>query len=189
MFPLVSPDVSRINLLAPGGPEALVWYSRRLHHFENLVKETPLCQDYAFRFRWQPPSPPTASESRRFLDPHYAQPRDVELILERSLVKRASRMSSAVWLARIGSPGDSPAVDAPRVVVKFIQPSQLPHPLLTEFISESSNIWDMYETPDFIARREAAGYDRLRDLQGTVIPYFFGKDIVSLKLRFVRATV
>ena len=44
--------------------------------------------------------------------------------------------------------------------------------------------WRGYQSPDWLARSEAAGYDRLQELQGTVLPYFFGKSIVRDLLLF-----
>lgn len=85
-------------------------------------------------------------------------------------------MSSAVWLARVCSPDDQKSEEVARVVVKFIQPSRLHYPLLFEYENDPTYSWDDYTTPDFFARHEAAGYDRLQELQGTVLPYFFGKD-------------
>ena len=86
-------------------------------------------------------------------------------------------MSSDVWLANVITDGD---VSASLVVVKFIQPSQMASASATEFFGSVPERWAEHTSPDYLARREAAGYDRLYDLQGSVIPYFFGKDIVSI---------
>ena len=93
-----------------------------------------------------------------------------------------SNMSSGIWAARIGEldaqqPADSDS--RPVVAVKFIQPSLLPYPKPGYGRGFSYLDWgDSYESPDWIARLEAASYDCLETLQGRAIPYFFGKDIV-----------
>lgn len=85
--------------------------------------------------------------------------------------------SSEVWHGLLSS-GDSPSIDkvgtqgntsTMNVIVKFLQPSLL---YLPDDPTESTNA-------DHQARNEAAGYDHLERLQGSVIPYFFGKHIVS----------
>lgn len=77
--------------------------------------------------------------------------------------------STEVWHALL-SPRGIQGLEVPpmKVVVKFLQPSLLYLPLG----SGSTNA-------DYQARREAAGYDLLLPLQGSAIPYFFGKYIVS----------
>lgn len=86
------------------------------------------------------------------------------------------RTSSEVWhglLLSVNSLSKVDQVDTPgaptlKVVVKFFQPSLLPYPLTLG--------WN----PDHLARMEAAGYDCFKSLQGSVIPYFFGKHTVLI---------
>lgn len=54
------------------------------------------------------------------------------------------------------------------VAVRLVQPSMFHSPTSTHQLD-----------PDQLARSKAATYDLLKDLQGTVIPYFFGKRPVS----------
>ena len=180
MLGLVSFQDRYIDLSALEGPSALRWYLRRVYHFKPLGEKIRVGMGHSMAFRWQPPTQISAT-ARRPLPTAFTKPREVQLILERALAPRASQMSSEVWLARVEVPGDAGFEDLPRVVVKFLQPSQMMQEAHANEIIEAgpSDHWDHYTFPDAIARREAASYDRLHQLQGDVIPYFFGKDIVS----------
>lgn len=90
---------------------------------------------------------------------------------------RVESRSSEVWdglMVPVTDPGlpevDNAAVGITpiRVAVKFFQPSL--------FISAFNTV--PIPNPDQEARLEAATYDILRELQGTFIPYFFGKQPV-----------
>lgn len=184
MLDLVSRQDSYIDLTAPEGPAALLWYLRRIYHFRPLGQQNYLDIGHALAFQWQPPIEISAT-AKRPLPCAFTKRRDVQLILERALVPCASLMSSEVWLARVELPGGDKSEGLPRVVVKFLQPSQMREAPPSEFIGTGpSDRWDHHDFPDMIARREAASYDRLHELQGDVIPYFFGKDIVSTRFRF-----
>lgn len=179
MLELVSSQDRYIDLTAVGGPSALRWYLRRVYHFKPLGEQIRLCMGHSLTFRWQPPTQ-ISTTAKRPLPSAYTKAREVELILERALVPHATEMSSEVWLAKVELPGDARSEDLPRVVVKFLQPSQMQEAPENELIEAApSEYWDKHTFPDVIARREAASYDRLQELQGDVIPYFFGKDIVS----------
>lgn len=62
------------------------------------------------------------------------------------------------------------------VIVKLVQPSMIPFPTRLDDIPDV----------DQMARSEAAAYDLLSDLQGTSMPYFFGKQPVRTISWFIR---
>ena len=152
---------------------------------------TPLLEPHPYRLDTNSTSPRRRLVARPLLAPgrplpsSLLQPGTWTLTLERPLKdysQRPSKMSSGIWTARVGDSDGSQNTECdsrPIVVVKFIQPSLLPYPD-AELDSGSSNFQysEEYESPDWIARLEAASYDHLDRLQGDVIPYFFGKDIV-----------
>lgn len=82
----------------------------------------------------------------------------------------SDRLSSEVWRGLMSPRQSLLGTNTPtmKVVVKFLQPSLFYLPL---------HPWST--NPDHQARKEAGGYDHLVSLQGSVIPYFFGKHIVS----------
>lgn len=182
MIPLVSPS----NFgYAAFDPKLFPDYPRRLAYFDDLHERFPLVAGYRISID----CPSRFSSTGRSLHPSLARGGRLNLDLVRPLVpptKTRSNMSSAVWLAQASSLDTQDALPPPLVVVKFIQPSQLPY-------SKSSNpkhwgwdrvTWQRLHSPDWLARNESAGYDRLSDLQGTVIPYFFGKHIVGHEVKF-----
>lgn len=180
MLSLVPRDAERIDTNAPGGLDALLWYMRRLYHFGAIVSEPLIHSQFSFEFRWRPPTQLSTTKPLRALHPSFTTSTQMHLRLRRPLVSHDLTMSSGVWLASTSSDGHVQSPDVPLVVVKFIQPSLMDCPSLEEMPdSEAPGDWDQHVSPDYLARREAAAYDLLQDLQGSVIPYFFGKDLVS----------
>ena len=182
------------------GFEALKDYIQRLEQCEITCLSAPLATGYEFSFDASAPGLPT-TEKHRPLPPVLSTGGPLRLRLVRLLRpsknrSSRSRMSSGVWLAHVVSEGtqDSDSTDSPSpvsVAVKILQPSQMPFPSDTLGDCEDYMLpyyWREYQTPDWIARSEAAGYDLLAELQGIVLPYFFGKAIVCrlILLRNVR---
>ena len=177
MIPLVSPSTCGYDAFSA---EQYAGYIQRLGHFDEVAERSPLVAGFDFSID----GPRRSDAIGRPLHPALQCGGLLNLKLVRSLVplsKTRSNMSSAVWLAQVTSLHTKDIPGPPLVVVKFIQPSQLPY-------SKSSNpkhwgwdrvTWHRLHSPDWLARNESAGYDRLGDLLGTVIPYFFGKHVVG----------
>ena len=172
------------------GLEALKEYIQRLEHYEITCLSAPLATGYEFSFEASAPGLPT-TEKHRPLPPVLSTGGPLRLRLVRLLRpsknrSSRSRMSSGVWLAHVvpQAPQASDSPDSPSpisVVIKVLQPSQMRHPSETTGDCEDNMLicnWKDYQSPDWLARNESAGYDFLTELQGTVLPYFFGKAIV-----------
>lgn len=174
MLQLVSPAIAGFGNVPP---DTLEVYAKRLPFYQKAVKHSPLRAGHTFSITC--PRRSHVSASGRQLDPILQHGGTFELELVRSLLppdRTESIMSSAVWLAEVSRVDGTLVPSPPSVVVKLIQPSQLPYP---ENVSFHVQLWKRTTSPDWLARNESAGYDRLYALQGTVIPYFFGKHIVS----------
>lgn len=175
MIPLVSQSVCGYE-----NPDAEVLhdYAKRLLHFSKLAKTSNLEAGFELKIV---SSPLRRNPRGRPLHSALRNGGVMVLNLARSLLppRKTSNMSSAVWLATILALNGAviPGLP-PSVVVKFIQPSQLESPY--SFKNPQLDDWENFLSPDWLARNEAAGYDRLNDLQGTIIPYFFGKYIVRV---------
>ena len=181
MISLVSPDQCGY---AAFDPELFPDYRHRLAYFNDLHERFPLVAGYSISID----CPNNLTSTGRPLHPTLRRGGRLNLDLLRSLVplsRTRSTMSSAVWLAQVASQHNKDTASPPLVVVKFIQPSQLPHSksLKPEDWDWDNVTWERLHSPDWLARNESAGYDRLSDLQGTVIPYFFGKHIVGCDIR------
>lgn len=172
------------------GFEALKNWIQRLENYEITSQSAPLASGYEFSFDASAPGLPT-TDKHRPLPPVLSTGGPLRLRLVRLLRpsknrSARSRMPSGVWLAHVVS--EAAEVPAPpiSVVVKILQPSQMPHPKVTLGDCEDYMLpyyWRDY-APDLRARDEAAGYDFLPEFQGTVLPYFFGKAIVR-RLKFL----
>ena len=183
MFFISSPPFPLFDAETEAGREGIRDYAAHLARYTPLARSTPLVPGYTFAFHSSLPGGQKSSVARRPLPRALRQPGTWSLTLERPLKEYSSDMSSGVWLAQV-DPDQGISLHQPFVVVKFIQSSLLPYPGndyngLEEERPEFHSEWTLnYESPDHIARLEAASYDHLESLQGDVIPYFFGKDIV-----------
>ena len=194
MFFLSPPPDPLFHIKTQAGRDAIRLYAATLVGYSPLARATPLSQGYSFSFHSSRPGGQEPSISGRPLPLSLLQPGAWTLTLDRPLKdhsERPSKMSSGVWVARVGAPTDSIQSlpdSRPLVVVKFIQPSLLPYPGDDYEGEERPKFhyrWTQtYGSPDWYARLEAASYDHLDSLQGGVIPYFFGKDIVRSFLYF-----
>lgn len=184
MLYLSPPHRPNFNTRTDAGRAAAQRLASNLTRYKSLAGDQPLCSGFTFLFN---PSLPRGTGSGRPLSALLLQPGPWTLTLDRPLKDRPSSLSSGIWTARVGLLDDSHELDLdprPVVVVKFIQPSLLPHPEQEEEGLFPFSDWrDKYESADWTARLESASYDRLDALQGTTIPYFFGKDIVSFFYR------
>ena len=101
----------------------------------------------------------------------------------RSYNDRPSEFTSAVWAGSLlpvstipsHTSSDPSHYQEIRVFIKFTQPSQL----------ASGTMPVPKPNPDRAARTDAALYDILRELQGSCIPYFFGKQKVRIGVPYL----
>ena len=174
---------------------ALKDYIHRLESYDLASICAPLVPGYTFSFEASVPGLPYTRQHRA-LPPALRAGGPLHLRLIRTLISTAKSdtqiSNSGMWLAQVVLPDaedeaepTTGSVDVLLVAVKILQPSQMHFPAATtdhcsdrELLSD----WQDYESPDWLARNEAAGYDRLNKLQGTTLPYFFGKAIVSFLL-------
>lgn len=171
MLPLVPHSATSFKFV---DPHVLSDYAERLPLYQKAAKHSPLRAGYKFPITCPSRSHPLGRE----LDPVLQSGGTLELELVHSVMpphRVQSNRSSAVWLAKVVTADGTVTPTTPSVVVKLLQPSQLPYPQASTFNMEP---WRRSTSPDWLARSESAGYDRLCGLQGTVIPYFFGKHIV-----------
>ena len=185
MLYLSPPHCPNFNTRTDAGRAAAQRFASNLTRYKSLADDKPLSSGFRFLFS---SSLPGSTGSGRPLSTLLLQPGTWSLTLERPLKDRPSSLSSGIWTARVGLLDHSHELDCdprPVVVVKFIQPSLLPHPEYEEGELFPFSDWrDKYESPDWTARLGSASYDRLDPLQGTTIPYFFGKDIVRSPYRW-----
>lgn len=171
----------------PPGPVELP--TALYHKYIGLQRATalskPISVGNTFEFTPSPSGQPreesNVSAGKRPLAQYLKDRLPFQVSLSRPLATSsvANQRRTEVWVADARSlkslqqspPRSTPGVDTSTVVVKFFQRS-----LMHRVFSSHPGSWD---NADQFPRNEAAAYEILEDLQGSSIPYFFGKQMVS----------
>lgn len=160
--------------------EAVASYIQRLKRHRNAMLRDPLPIDWSFEVELASAS--QIGEQRRKMPGFATRGGRYRLTLDTPLQRYRppglgrgwSVQWSQVWTATVEAVDDTTTtsgIDPERVVLKIIQPSLLPFP---EERSPTPFSFTVFSS--VLAKRENLAYvHNLRDLQGTVIPHYFGK--------------
>jgi hypothetical protein len=156
---------------------ACLEYENHLRKLHDLALDDPIRK--GFQFELSLVSPPSTCPDARPLAWFAAQAPEIKCNLE--LCQRLSSRHSSrtqVWVADVRPPAELGGMVKPvQVVVKFLQPSMMSIPPVEEF---GHPRWQLqYTIPEQAVKDEANIYGELSDIQGKVVPHFYGMHTVS----------
>ncbi|KAK0432911.1 uncharacterized protein EV420DRAFT_598451 [Desarmillaria tabescens] len=161
----------------PSDPKKVEQHCRQLAHFRQLAFKNPLHPGLAFDITIAPRHEAVRTDSKFRLLPQFAlQGGDFQFVLKNAIQCEPELGLSQIWVAEVRKKGSpEPESSWGQVVLKLFQASLLrfPQPTWQDPFSE-------YSCPRQLACVEELVYNSLQDIQGWIVPYFYGKHRLTL---------